>query len=183
MFTARYAQSPYIKQISFVFKCPHAEGLKSEGNTLLACEVKWFGIALWSHRQNIKGIQKFSFSGTTLRILVPSIINWGVHLNSRNCRSSNCASYPRELCDKTNIVREWSGPPEIINKLTYVVFRQKHLGTLTTFFTISTQVIHRFALWTHLLSTYEAQTTHDAFQCPVCTPYQRKQTETGLSAC
>ena len=42
-------------------------------------------------RQKIKGIKKVHISTTTLRVLAPSFINWGVHLSSTNFRSRNCA--------------------------------------------------------------------------------------------
>ena len=35
------------------------------------------------------------------------------------------------------------------------MFRPKHVGTLTTIFTINAQVLHRFTFGTHLLSTIE----------------------------
>jgi hypothetical protein len=66
-------------------------------------------------------------------------------------------SYPRELCEITNLICEWSRMPKMINKFTYGVFLPKEVGTLTTLFTINTEVIHRFAFGTHRLSKYEVR--------------------------
>ena len=99
--------------------------------------------------------KNFRWSTVILKILVPSITNSGFHFNSKNLRIKNCASYPRELCDMTNL-RDWSRQPEIINKFAYWVL-PKLVGTLTTLITINFHVVHGLTFRTHLLSTYEVR--------------------------
>ena len=48
--------------------------------------------------------KKCKFSTHMLRILVPSIINCVTRLSSRNIRSRNCASSPREVWEITYIL-------------------------------------------------------------------------------
>jgi len=56
----------------------------------------------------------------------------------------------------TNLVREYSRQPEVINKFAYWVL-PKHVGTLTTLFTIGIHIVHCLTLRTHLLITYEVR--------------------------
>ena len=118
------------------------------GQMILACSL--------DSGRKLSESKKYRFSTIILSILVPSIINWHVRLSSREFRSKNCLSYPWVMWNNLNLIRKWSGLPEIINKFTYGVFRPKPVDTLTTLFTMNTQVIHRFTFGTHLLSTYEA---------------------------
>ena len=100
--------------------------------------------------------KKCRWSTVILKILALSFTNSGFHLSSKNLRSKNCASYPRELCDITILVREWNGQLEIINKFTYWVL-PKHVGTLTTLFTIGIHIVHGLTFRAHLLNTYEVR--------------------------
>jgi len=100
-------------------------------------------------------MQKCSFSTIILRIFVPFIISWSVHLSSRNFRSRNCASYPQELCVMTYLIRELSRLPDVINFPTKS--SAQNTWVRLPYFTINTQVIHRFTFGTHLLSTYDVQ--------------------------
>jgi len=52
----------------------------------------------------------------------------------------------------TNLVREWSGMHEVINKFPNGVLPER-MDTLTTLFKIDLQVAHGFTFRTHLLST------------------------------
>lgn len=58
------------------------------------------------------------------------------------------------MCYGINLVREWSGLPEIIYKFTYGFFCRKHVGMLSTLFTIA-HIIHRFTLRIQQLNTFE----------------------------
>jgi hypothetical protein len=51
--------------------------------------------------RKFKESKKNKLSTSMLRILLPSIMSSAVHLSSRNWRSRNCASYPRELWEIT----------------------------------------------------------------------------------
>jgi len=54
--------------------------------------------------RKLRESNKWRFSTILLRILVPSIMNWCVHLSSKNFHSINCAFYSRELWDITYIL-------------------------------------------------------------------------------
>jgi hypothetical protein len=72
-------------------------------------------------------------STTTLCILLTSIVNFGAHLSSRKFLRTNCSSYPRELCEITNLIRDWPGLPEIINISTNEILPER-VNTLSTLF-------------------------------------------------
>ena len=53
-------------------------------------------------------------------------------------------------------VHEWSGLPEVINKLAYVVLPER-MDTLPTLFKFETQIIHSLTFRTYLPGTYEVR--------------------------
>jgi len=117
----------------------------------LACEIKWFGMLFSLIGRNLRESKNCRFSTIILRLFVPSMF---ISV-PENFAVKTVFLISRVIWNNINLICELSRLPEIINKFTYVVFRPKHVVTLTTMFTINTQVIHHFTLGTHPPSTYE----------------------------
>jgi len=116
--------------------------------------------------------RKWILSTNTLRILLPFIINCGSHLSSRNLLSRNCALYPRDLCEITNLIRERRNSriysinlPTGSCQNEWIRFPHCSQSTL-----LSSTVSHL----KHFLSTYvvrylfERSITLFKFLCPLC---------------
>jgi len=85
--------------------------------------------------------------------MLPLNVTCGVNVSFSKYRNRNCAPYPRELCNMTNLVLECYGLPVTTNKFSYALLRSKHVSTLTIMSKLDTQVIHLFALRSHLKKT------------------------------
>ena len=90
------------------------------------------------------------------RILIPSIINSGIHLSSRNILIGNYVLSKTVMWNTIYFIGKWSGQPEIFNKFTYG-FLPEHMDSHATFFAIDIYILNGFTLWKHLVSSYEVR--------------------------